>query len=1278
MSVESNANNFIESLSTGVDVRTGMYSISIPLIQLLSHRISGPSIPIALSYNAGSSGDIGFGRGWSLSLSSYNESSGTISLSTGQSFKIYKPWGKTEYVIPYRKLKDIKITYLNETSELKIANKEGLCEYLSVSSGKLNKIVSEQGKEVYFEYHPWTGKITKIYDHDGREIDFNWSEENNKVYINHTLDGVKLQSFTLNKAGNGIYHRLSSIQLDENLPSIIELEYRYIKSSNYDVIEKVTHPTGLIEELEYLDNGHSLPTGAPVSKIPYIKTHRVIPAFDGSQPTKLTEYDYSDKNYLGFASERVWIAGEDTLFKCSANYTYTTTELINNAKKTVRRYNKYHLLDFEKHYDNNVLYREDHYEYYANLSKSIEEQPATYSLPKSQTATYYSNGDSRSAAKKYEYDDYANPTLIQEVDGSQEIYIYYPPEGEEGICPADPDGMVVQLKEERFFPATTRYDESPLITKYTYTSLSRLDDSSKYFIVLATESDKNQIDTMNYYANREQPYTYGRIKELVSRVNSYEKKLIMSYEYLSDRMKATATFLTHDGITVSESEKVDYLFGKTIEHIDNQGIISLFEYDSLGRARSSRTAVGTQYEATQSYGYVVGKNCNSTTVTDTKGNVFRTDFNNAGKVVSEWQTTANDGSSQATPSFKQVKSILYDNFGMASSQTEFDYCQDESGAEIRKSLTTNYKYDVNGDILQVTHQDGRQEIITQDPILLHTTYLHKDKDNHTLIKETTHFDLSGQTVYKETRDKSNSLLSSTNYVYDGYGNLTSVTDTDGNVIEHQYDSLDRLFETRRYIDGQMIKENVEYHDFTTESVPSHIYIDDKLQGQQVFDGLLRLQSASSPNMGDTQYSYTASNQMPDHYTSANNELVNFDNNKYIGVPNTITVKGDSTLGSIYTYDDQTGLPLSNQNSGGTREVVRDSYGRVIQETTNTDGALRTATCRYSVSGKLLEKIDYFGNSTFYEYDDLSRLQTITETVSGIRTVTTLSYDTFSRPYAYRTERNDDTAEIRLEFNAVGLEKERTAFFNEQLIYRIGQEFNTRLMLDERTFEQNEATTTETFIYDDLGRLEDYQVAGLNSPADAYGNVIRSQSFVHDVYGNIASTVTVFADNTENISTFTPSPSSLQRLDRLTNTHGNYPASVNFKYDDAGNLLNDEQGRTIAYNALNQMSSVSENGNVLSKYRYDAGSRLISQNVEEGLVYLLYLNSELSNEVINGTHSNYSHFGPGLSARNVTSSQEKVHQFIFGNSQESVLETYTSCNDGDRDVSTRKYTPYGEG
>ncbi|WP_419238514.1 RHS repeat protein [Photobacterium leiognathi subsp. mandapamensis] len=1273
----SNASNFSSYFSTGVDPRTGLYTFSVQIGDFFAHKLSGEHFPLMLQYSVSSASDMGFGRGWQIILSSFNRRSSTLSLSTGQSFAL--EWNSTteEYDIPYRKLKDIRVFYLPTSKEIKVVYKDGRQDFIDYEDGYLKRIVFPLGRAIHFEYSEADFidgmALSKIKDNDGREVLLDWWSDPAKAVVTHKFNNQPNQTFEFTKDSK----RLTVIKLPGETYTLIQ--YDYVHNIDYDLITKVVHPTGMEEHITYLNEGHALPDGAGENNIPYVVKHILVAG--AHQPDQVTCYEYSDKNYLGFDSEQRYQPGEDTLFKAHRDYVYSSTEIINEHHSVTRYYNKFHLQTRSEHHYQSTLFKQVENTYFADSDVGIEFQPATYSLLKSQTTTHYDGSQTKRYTQRYRYDDYANLLSVDGVDGSKIEYVYYPAAGESGACPAHPTGMVALLKTRTVIPPPDAVvSRKPRITTFTYKKVNSqsLDASThRYFMVLATTQDDIQTQVITYYDDTNQSEIYGRVKTERQTFKGYTSLMEYFYQFEDDGLETQAQLTTHDNVVAFGAEKVDYVFGKVIEQTSIDGVVTQFVYDHLGRMTQEIVAAGSPYESTKTYRYTVGRDRNCTIVTDAKGNTIKTYLNNAGKVVLEKQTLAQDESGHGTPLLKEVKSYVYDSFGLMVSQTEMDWLNETMSI----SLTTQYQYDKEGHLASIIHPDGRKEIITSNLVTLQTEYCHQNREGQTLLVERTTFDMVGQVISKESRDTREQLLARTKYEYDGYGNLTTVADTEGRVTQHYYDELDRLIETRRMIDDTPVTEKWAYPEFTMAELPSQVLVNGFIQGERRFDSLLRLQSQAVPDLGETRYTYTGVSSTPDSVISPNNAQINITHSPYLPSPESITVTGDETLGALYTYDKQTMLMLSNQNQGGTCQLTRDSYGRVLSEMTNTNGEKRQATCRYSLLGKLLQKKDYFGHVTTYDYDSFGRLSVMTETEpSGTTTKTILVYDSFSRPVHYMAVRDKDTAEITLIFNAMGMETRREAIFNNEQVFIIEQEFNPRLLLESRVCTQGERSTRETFTYDELNRLSQYEVTGANAPTDEQGNTLRCQTFEHDVYGNIISVNSTFTDETANTATYTYSSANPQKLDSLSNTHKDYPALINFSYDTAGNLLNDEQGRTYAYNALNQMVSVSTiGGEVLSQYQYNAEGKVVSQSVAEGLIYMFYLNAELSNEAHGETHSSYSRFGPGFAERKVTSSQENAHQFMFGNSQNSVLETYTRKEgEGEPRVKTsRKYTPYGE-
>ena len=1307
----SNASNFGEFISSGVDPRTGTYSASVYLGKFIGHRSSGPTFDLSLNFTPGSTLDFGFGRGWSLPTGFFNSKTKPyerLALPGGQSFHLSYDFGTEKYSMPYRKLLDVDILFDQESEELIVVTKDATRLVYDFEDGYLKRKINSQGLAIEFEFELYNQQrvLAKITDSLEREVIFDYFTNKYEVTVEHKFLGVVHQRFIIDKDGGVSGYRLKNVTQKDNGDAALNsfaVEYQQDEFLDADLISKVTYPSGMTEELSYADY-HLTPPGYPVEKIRRVSSFKRT-NLGLNQPDSVTEYTYSQNayNYLGNGSGMRYEQGKDTLFYVTSNYIYESTEIINGAKSVSRQYNKYHLLELAKYLENGNLYRQEDYEYFADLEKGIEEQTAKYSLVKSQTTTHYYNDNSRAFTLEYDYDDYANPLLEQQADGSQVVRTFYPSGGEGNACPPDPNGMVSFVKTETFVPATADPERT---TTMTYKNLTRLDDSAQNFVVLASQTDANQSVELEYHQDNSNIYSYGRIASQLHSIDGNPSTTSYQYEFLEKGLRTTNSVLSHDELEMSESEQVDYLFGLPIEYIDPDDNVSRFVYDKLGRLTQEIVAPETEYEAVTIYTYQVGSGQNLTTETDSSGNTLVTHLNNAGKAVRiELQ-----GRDDMAP--KTIQECDYDEFGLMVSQTDTDWLDEQD-----VTLTTKYEYDINGEVKKVIHQDGRIEHIDQDPVNLTTVH-----EQQGLLSETNVYDVSGLVQRKETRDSGGNLIAKTDYQYDGYGNLRYITDTEERETEQRYDSFDRLTDTVRHIDGQAVTESLSYPSFTFEAIPDTVSVNEVEQGSRVFDGLLRLKS-KTVNDGTTSYNYEGVSGLPNRITTAKQDVLNITNNIYLQAPESVSCSADARLNCTCQYDSVTGLSTADSNQECQESVIYDSFGRVITESVKlADGTLREANFRYSLLGKMLEKTDFFGNTTLYSYDDLGRLQTITETVSETQTTTAIKYDGFSRPYKYTTERGLDSAEIELGFNDVGLETSRVARFNGTQEFSIAQNFNIRQQLETRTFTDAQGQTVETFTYDDFARLDSYLCTGMNAPVDEYGNTLTGQSFVYDIYGNVKKITSTFDSGSNNITTFSYSSSNLQRLESLTNTHSDYPVEVTFRYDAAGNLLNDEQGREYEYNALNQLSSVASSDEAqMSQYTYDAQGKVVSQTVAENLLYFFYLADQLSNELCDDEHSVLHRIAPGLFARTVKGTEDQLHQFMLGNSQDSVIETLSTNEAIDRavqsfgqrlyrsiqsfwisiaealqisghkaslspktqktlsrDKETRRYTPYGEG
>lgn len=1246
-SITSNAYNLSSFSSSGVDNRTGMYTMSINLGEFLSHKGAGVSIPLNINYDPSNAIDTGFGRGWSLNLSYFDKSNNNLKLSTGQSFKIHWNDATNEYDILYRGLRDLRVFYLSETSEIKILYKDGKHEYLSFEDGILTKIVTPQGLEINFEYDMYRGRQVLWSINDGnRKIDIDWWSDDYQTVVSNVFNNISIYNFTFYKYDSDHTLRYVSTPL---MDDFISIEYELFSDINYKVISKVTNPSGKVEEIEYR-NGHSLPIGAPISIIPYVYKHTLLASEHQSE--KITIYHYSDKNYLGFGSDRKWIHGEDTLFKATSNYIYSTEEVINETKKITRIYNKYHLLEKECFFDKNIQYKEIDYQYYANLNYGIEYQPAQYSLLKLKSTRYISDAIVNIVVIVTEYDEYAN--VIKEVfsDGTTIERDFYSINGEQGSCPVSPTGIVSLIKEERLIP----HDKSKnKVKKYEYQSIPALNNYG-FFVVLKNELVDNERYECQYYVNSEKTDEYGRIRSTKNIFNSYESMIEYTYEFANNNFKISEVTTTFDGKCLSVLRKFDYLNLKLLEFVDEALNVKRFCYDVIGRLISEKFRPDTLYETYANYTYNSSNNNNYILKDSFNGNVEKCDFNNNGNLI-------RISVQQVGCDLKVIQEQWYDKFGFISKKDEIDWFGEKS---IR--LIQSYKYNSYGEICLIVHGDGRQEEIIQDPSTMTVIYRQVG-----LLSEKSIYNLSGQIIEKETKNNNDILLARTAYSYDSNGNVTSITDTNNRKTTFKHDLYHRVTEVRRDVEGTAIIEKYEYAKFSKQSLISHITVNEKQIGVKNYDGLMRVISETSTS-GTINYQYSGISQLPTGLITAVNDIINVTLEPVLQLPTSIVVEGEPKLSSIFHYDKKLSTATSNLNENSRNEMDLDSFGRVIENRVSlNDGIDRVSQTTLSLSGRVMAESDYFGNKKSYEYDDFGRLSSISENITGNKnTHTNIYYDTYSRPKRYELYDRGCFIELNVEYNAIGLETFREVNVDSLSIFSITQDYNSSLLVERRVHHDELGFTIENYEYDDLGRLTDFLCTGVDGPIDDYGKKINHQTYEYNMYGNVTASASYFVDGS-NISRYTYSDGDPMRMESIKSSHPDYP-NVMFSYDKAGNMLVDEIGRHYQYDALGRVNKVSDsNHNVLSMYAYDAKGKLVSQSYNNFITYMMYLHEKLSNEVCNNESSSYSRHTVGLTTRHVAGDS----QIILGNAQNSTMRTVTISNNRMGVSSAIHYPPYGK-
>ena len=156
-------------------------------------------------------------------------------------------------------------------------------------------------------------------------------------------------------------------------------------------------------------------------------------------------------------------------------------------------------------------------------------------------------------------------------------------------------------------------------------------------------------------------------------------------------------------------------------------------------------------------------------------------------------------------------------------------------------------------------------------------------------------------------------LGKTVYTYDGFGRTTSQTDPVGNTTRYEYDVFDRMIRTVLPDASAVVTDYAEHSD---EGLPIGIKVDDKVLGQQTYDGLSRLiqstvggrKSEAGYEAGFTQPQWhkSADGKKPIHLFGASGRFAE--------------ERKAGALVTTMTYDPVSGNPLTCTENGKERSL----------------------------------------------------------------------------------------------------------------------------------------------------------------------------------------------------------------------------------------------------------------------------------------------------------------------------------------------------------------------
>ncbi|WIE48611.1 RHS repeat protein [Pseudomonas sp. GM17] len=1283
--------NFISATSNDVDPRTRLFGFQQSLGKVTGNNGMGPELDLMMTYSPTSStDDFLLGIGVVFSFTTYDKNSSTLSLDTGEVFKVLENTGTadTYFEIKQQKIKTFVAQKLDAKNYRVISRNGNVTDLRDIGGGSCRpiKIYSPLGNILTLDWgydnfgRSYLARIT-----DSTDTLYSAVYDNKYKYLTITFWPETSESYSLVcYTGNGYLTQITSTALPTN--ASWRYFYKEVGVSGLYTLFKTQTPTGLTKEAIY-NNGltdciMAFPDEANLPPLPAVTSLTVNPG-QGQSPIVTTYAPTKGyfPNYLGYGGKlgASWSPDSDNLYGVlDADYQYQTTVTqlaVDGGSDLVTKYtyDSYHLLLSTEANQGSTRHVTE-MSYYAQGYASFDEQPAQFQYPFKQVETWTdtslpAGGDSRSETTLFEYDVDGN--LIKQTSPDQAVttWEYYAAAGEINNadestgCPADPNGFVRWIKAQTTYPPLLSgyYDVPTRAVRYRYTSATTINDSPLGFAVLPAQETFMQLASastlektlhrqlLSYQTDTTSP-DYGKVKKVLLSMPStagddYVQTIDIGYLLQNDTLIQSTTLTTHDNLCLSSSRSNSRFTDQLRSHTDELGNKKDFTYDDLGRLSSWTHNAGTDYEVSykQTYSLNVGSDGIASAIytihTDEKGNAWEEHVDGMGRPITRKSNDVDNGIVECQFT---ISTVNYDGWGRPYEQVATDYL-DTSDASRTVAISTSALFDDWGQQYLAQYTSGQSACQLFDPVNHQSvTNLQVISGNLTLGSQRTDFNVQGLPIAVSNLDSTQAQYSQSFSEFDGLQRLRKQTDELGNITLYSYDEFDRLM-TQTLPDQSTVTRT--YAPFSTSELPITITVTDPLtqktvtMGQQTFDGLGRLTGSSCG--GRTLASvYSGVNQVPTTTTDAAGQTLTYSYIPQLG--NALSTVAGGALAQSFSYEKATGRLLSASESGSQSESRTWSASGQLndQQFTPISGLAREVGYAWSLQGLPLSYCDIRGNTQTITYDAYGRPQTLVDP----QVTVALTYDDAGRLSTQIVTANSagDTLKTVLSWDDFSREVQRDIVPSTGETLTIKQAYRKNHQLECRTVLQGSTSTSlrhELFSYDNRNRLTQYTCSGSVPPVDAYGKPIAEQKFTLDVYSNIKTCVTTLADGSIDTASYeftnADDPTQLTAVTHTLTSH--YPLRIDLKYDANGRMTVDETGRVLTYDVAGRLSSISgEDG--MSQYGYDGFDQLVMQSLNGNETrQLYYQGSHLVNEV-HLEQNQHSRFIPGATGHAAVSDE----------------------------------------
>lgn len=1260
----SQASNFLSHVSTGVDPRTGQFTLAAKLPGLQANSLAGPVVSPALHFSPlASHTDWGFGLGWQLGVSTLDLNTNRLSLMTGEQFRLdrHKSDFSDNGLLAFhdQKLLSFVVRQVGIDGRMfRVEHKSGDTEWLEVQErsglAMVVQMRSPQGRQAFFKWVPRGNNqfgLDSVWDERGPDRPLLRVTMSNEAVVFTAYPGSSDSESTITlQHVNG---QLTHLILPDG-DSRWTFEYLMDPDSGLLFPNKVLGPLGSEDTVQYAtgNQGHILPPGAPLAWLPRIVSHRHVPG--AGQPEIYRHYTYvGTSNFLGgdVAPPGGWQDGTDNLYRMTS-YGYTGIETVMNEKGEIlataeRTWNRFHLQTSEvmirhsarlqngvstpqqKIITKKTIYGDE-------PAESWEQQPAWCQLPAA-TVTRYEDGEQtpREVREETDYDDYGNVLEKRYADGRVETSVYYPLRGGDG-CPDDGGQFIRWVKSRTLTPAMmegggtggmpgtqTRYRYS-LLPKRKTDDVQNLVAHQETAVALTSPAEQMIGKTEQTWDTDIASAFFGQPVLSINTLNDFatttEYKRTISAEGLNEIQIQTG----HDGLAITTSTLRHSLTGLTLSEHNENAVVTTYGYDNLGRVVRRTASAGTPYAVTTTCTYTTaGSDHNRkvmVTETDMAEQKRRRTLDGSGRPVCEERQDA-DITGQT---FREVWSGVYDHDGNLGTETVHDWLPGKTDP-IR--LTTTSKLDGWGQVSVQIQPDGTSSHSDFDPITLTSRHWQQSSTGERSGETEVERNLGGEVdkvtmrAPRSTDDKPGTLLRVETWTFDGlYRPVTHTVIADGLTTKTQTerDVFGRTTALTRE-DSSIVRWTYAAHSDGDHPVKITLTAAggvEQVLAEQAFDGLGRPIERRAG--GQTETLNYLKGQLPPHFaTQADGRQINFHyeqalNNALI----TAVSEGDS--GSAYTYRPPEGYLTEIKSGLGVLKQEYSAAGRLFKEHWTVANETYTNTSSQSLQGRAVHFTDVGGTEHRVQYDGFGRPEVQQAAAITVKT----NYNAFGRIHQITTTDTAKGSSLQqtLGYDAFGRELNRTWENTgngprQKTVQTLS--FTGRDKVALRRWEvAGSLRSEERYTYDSRGRLLQSTATGPDAPQDKRtGKRISQQLFTLNALDGYQQIETTYADTTCNTMTFCYAPVAPDRPVAITH-RGVQDLDIDLVWDAAGRLITELRNgtlyRKLEWGVNGRLCQITGNS-VSTLYRYDPLGRMGEQETAAGIARRFYAHNQVVNE-----------------------------------------------------------------